>query len=166
MGMTYKGARARRVSLPGEAYPVPWRISGKSCVCPARHMTPQPPPEYWSPSSETVERFASLCKISSEPFRTPFTQTQARSPATLYSLAYLSCRLTVSAVISSSTDSGVVTFFRHSRTATGRNKKHAFWINAPRELFARKCSNNDISRVVLLSRVRAREFAGLAKAKQ
>lgn len=43
MGMTYKGARARRVSLPGKTYPVPWRISGKSCVCPACHMTLQPP---------------------------------------------------------------------------------------------------------------------------
>lgn len=105
MGMTYKGARARRVSLPGKAYPIPWRISGKSCVCPARHMTLQSPPEYWSLSSRGLgRRFASLCKISSEPFRLLLLRTQARFPRP-FIVAYLSVVLP-SAVVSSSIDRG------------------------------------------------------------
>ena len=73
MGMTYKGARARRVSLPG---------AGISCT-PSKNPTPQISRihptrrmtlglEYWSDpflppeTPETV--LSSLCKISSEPF--------------------------------------------------------------------------------------------------
>lgn len=79
MGMTYKGARARRVSLPGAGISCtpsknpPFPPLGKSHVRPTRRMTlgrglrlntdrTPPPPE----TPKTV--LSSLCKISSEPF--------------------------------------------------------------------------------------------------
>lgn len=81
MGMTYKGARARRVSLPGQAYPVHSEESPANLVYVQLVTWPWPrlAVEYWSASSETLKRFASLCKISSKPFKPAFLLEPSRT---------------------------------------------------------------------------------------